>query len=603
MIETNTLNNQNKAKYDEITLSDNRVAPAEIVKPKKVGTPTNEEAEKVEVSEKRQFQNYQTHTPLKSGNIELQQLKVNNNEERIPVNKKRNIGLELTWNNITMIAKKEEGSFMGEKTITEKKILNDVSGNLHTGNTLAIMGASGAGKTTLLNFLSRKIVSSTLTSTGEVTLNGKTMEDEDFQAISSYVMQDDMLDSTMTPIETLIFTAQLRMKGSRSEIEERVQHIIKLLRIEKCKNTKIGDSINRGVSGGERKRVSIAVELLSDLPIIFLDEPTTGLDSFNAYEVVNTLNDLSKNNGKMIIFTIHQPASEIFGLIDKLCIMALGRVCYFGERASVFQYFDQARLPIPINYNPFEHFIEVTNLSIVKEEYVLDAYPQLKEKEDIHDRYEYLVDQMAELYNKNYLSEPEKKYTEITSEISNLIEDKKIPFSTFDQTMLLFLRLILISRRNQKVLVARMFQNIILGTVIALVWANSPTDKTGLRDRLGYYIMVLMMCVIGTTSQTMLVFAEDRGVFLRERASFLYSPLAYFISKILVNIALVLVTIPALGTITYYSVNLNDLYGYNFWVFQGILILITIGAVAYSFFLGSMVKDSQALASLNIVSS
>lgn len=159
-------------------------------------------------------------------------------------------------------------------------------------------------------------------------------------------MQDDMLESSMTPKEILLFTAKLRLKGSLEEIEERVDYLLGLLRIKKCQNTRIGNNLIRGVSGGERKRTSIACELLSDSKILFLDEPTTGLDSYNAYEVIHNMNILAKQN-KIIIFTIHQPASEIFHLLDKICILSLGKTVFFGKTDRMYDYFKHVQLEIP----------------------------------------------------------------------------------------------------------------------------------------------------------------------------------------------------------------------------------------------------------------
>ena len=110
---------------------------------------------------------------------------------------------------------------------------------------------------------------------------------------------------------------------------ERVDNIIEELRLKKCENTKIGGPLVKGVSGGERKRTSIGVELITDPSLIFLDEPTTGLDSFTATSVMETLRDLS-SKGRTIIQTIHQPNSDMFEMMDQLMLLALGKIIYFN---------------------------------------------------------------------------------------------------------------------------------------------------------------------------------------------------------------------------------------------------------------------------------
>jgi len=268
---------------------------------------------------------------------------------------------------------------------------------------LAIIGSSGAGKTTLLNFLSQKIEASKLKIEGEVKLNNQPINIDQFNALASYVMQDDILEPVMTPAEVLLFTAKLKLDEPIEEIERKVFSMIKELNLMKCKDTQIGNELIRGVSGGERKRTSIGVELISDPDIIFLDEPTTGLDSYNAYEVIDLLKQLSKQ-GKMVIFTIHQPCSEIYELLEKLYVLALGKTIYFGSSEKAYNMFEKFGIPVPLNYNPFEHFIENTTLSAIEnvnENNYPFAYLNLKSIEDNQERYKLYVTHLNETFTQN----------------------------------------------------------------------------------------------------------------------------------------------------------------------------------------------------------
>jgi len=200
-----------------------------------------------------------------------------------------------------------------------KKIIDGVWGTVMPGQFLAIIGASGAGKTTLLNFLSGREISNNLVKTGKITANGVEKETiEGFSTLSAYVQQDDILFQTMAVRECLEFAAKLKLPGTLAQQLARVDEVIAILKLTKCQNTKIGGPLVKGVSGGERKRTSIGVELITDPTLIFLDEPTTGLDSFTATSVMETLGDLARKDGRTVISTIHQPNSDIFEQFDRL---------------------------------------------------------------------------------------------------------------------------------------------------------------------------------------------------------------------------------------------------------------------------------------------
>ena len=171
--------------------------------------------------------------------------------------------------------------------------------------TLTYKCGIGAGKTTLLNYLSGREISQNLVKKGKILVNGVDRDKiKGFAAFSAYVQQDDILFQTMTVRECLEFAAKLKLKGTMQEKMGRVEETIKELRLNKCQNTKIGGPLVKGVSGGERKRTSIGVELITDPNLIFLDEPTTGLDSFTATAVMEILRDLALT-GRTIISTIH----------------------------------------------------------------------------------------------------------------------------------------------------------------------------------------------------------------------------------------------------------------------------------------------------------
>jgi energy-coupling factor transporter ATP-binding protein EcfA2 len=169
----------------------------------------------------------------------------------------------------------------------------------------------------------------------------------------------------MTVRECLEFAAKLKLPGTIEQKMMRVENIIEELRLTKCQNTKIGGPLVKGVSGGERKRTSIGVELITDPNLIFLDEPTTGLDSFTATSVMETLKELSKQ-GRTIIQTIHQPNSDIFEMFDRLMLMAKGRIIYFNEARLAVDHFAAIGYKCPELSNPSDYFMSIMSIETIE---------------------------------------------------------------------------------------------------------------------------------------------------------------------------------------------------------------------------------------------
>jgi len=216
--------------------------------------------------------------------------------------------MQLSWIDITITADPPTGRCANKSgQIKEKKIIIDnAHGTVMPGQFLAIIGASGAGKTTLLNFLSGREISQNLKKTGKILINGADRDTlANFSSYSAYVQQDDILFQTMTVRECLTFAARLKLRGTEEEKIARVNKMIATLKLTKCQNTRIGGPLVKGVSGGERKRTSIGVELITDPNLIFLDEPTTGLDSFTATAVMESLGDLARKQNRTVVSTIH----------------------------------------------------------------------------------------------------------------------------------------------------------------------------------------------------------------------------------------------------------------------------------------------------------
>jgi ABC-type multidrug transport system ATPase subunit len=176
------------------------------------------------------------------------------------------------------------------------------------------------------------------------------------------VTQSDDLIGTLTVNETVYYSASLRLSSKipRAEKKSIVESTIREMGLMECRNTPVGNWHLRGLSGGERRRLSIALEILTRPRLLFLDEPTSGLDSAAAFFVVSTLRNLARD-GRTVIASIHQPSSEVFELFDNLTLLSGGRLVYFGEAKAAREHFAASGFPCPALRSPSDHFLRAIN--------------------------------------------------------------------------------------------------------------------------------------------------------------------------------------------------------------------------------------------------
>ncbi|CAN1308861.1 ABC transporter G family member STR2 [Linum perenne] len=219
------------------------------------------------------------------------------------------------------------------------------------------MGPSGAGKSTLLDGLAGRIASGSLK--GKVSLDGRLMSPGLIKRTSAYVMQDDRLFPMLTVYETLLFAADFRLGAIPIyEKKDRVEKLIEQLGLSSTRNTYIGDEGTRGVSGGERRRVSIGVDIIHGPSLLFLDEPTSGLDSTSAHSVIEKVRGIAES-GSTVILTIHQPSSRILLLLDHLIILARGQLMFQGSPRDVSLHLGRMGKKVPKGENSIEFLIDI----------------------------------------------------------------------------------------------------------------------------------------------------------------------------------------------------------------------------------------------------
>lgn len=243
-----------------------------------------------------------------------------------------------------------------------KQILTNIQGVAHPGEITAIMGASGAGKTTFLDILARKNKRGEVK--GNFYVNGEKVNDTEYKNVVGFVDQEDTMLPTLTVHETILTSALLRLPRDMTTAakEQRVYEVEKQLGIHHIRDSLIGseEGKGRGISGGEKRRVGIACELVTSPSILFLDEPTSGLDAYNAYNVIECLVTLAKTYKRTVIFTIHQPRSNIVALFDRLMLLAKGRAVYSGPFSECQDYFDEIGYACPPGFNIADYLVDLT---------------------------------------------------------------------------------------------------------------------------------------------------------------------------------------------------------------------------------------------------
>ena len=221
--------------------------------------------------------------------------------------------------------------------LSEQVLLTSVSGKFSTGTLTGILGPSGSGKTTLLNVLSGRLKNTG----GSLLVNDLEDDINRYQKVIGYVPQDDILLRNLTVSEILYHSANLRLPETLTaeERKRKVNDTIKILSLEHVRNVEIGDEFARGISGGERKRVNIASELVAGPAVLFLDEPTTGLDSASAFDCIQCLKKVA-DIGTNVICVLHQPGNAAFAFFDKILLLSQGgRIAYLGPSEKCVPYF------------------------------------------------------------------------------------------------------------------------------------------------------------------------------------------------------------------------------------------------------------------------
>jgi ATP-binding cassette subfamily G (WHITE) protein 1 len=464
-----------------------------------------------------------------------------------------------------------------------RHVLKDISGIHDAGRMLAILGPSGAGKTTLLNILGGNLRQTS----GQIMLNGEeAYSPTDITELSAFVHQDDCLLPTMTVKETILFAAHMRLPYSMSNSKkaQRAANAISLLGLKKCQHTMIGSTVEgtRGVSGGERKRCAIATELLTNPSVIFLDEPSSGLDAYAAFSLGSVLKTLC-HLGKTVVMTIHQPSSDLYDLFDDMLLLANGQTVFWGPSANSVQYFAQMGYSCPPFCNPCDYFfLHVLNVSSPSGDMKLQ--------------------QLHEAWRTSGSSKATKKgISHLLADNENTIKDiilsQKAGVPCLRKMSLLTRRGFKHFFRNKMLLPSRLLQALLSSLVAMAVFWGVTDNQTGIMARSGVLFYFAANTLFSSVLSVLSAFSSERSVFMREYSNGAYSVFVYFFSKILVEYPFQILIPILVSASSYFAVGLQA-HVANFFVFCTCLVLVNLVGTNIGLMLSSAFSDVSIALSL-----
>ncbi|KAI9354338.1 hypothetical protein DFJ73DRAFT_827456 [Zopfochytrium polystomum] len=423
------------------------------------------------------------------------------------------------------------GRMKTENVMQERRILRNVSGVFRPGRLTAIMGSSGAGKTSLLNIIAGEVTTGVVS--GKILVNGTPVSGHDIRELSGYVHQDDVIMGTMTVREAIEMSAALRLPKSMSQNErrDRVERLIETLNLRRAENTQIGNATIKGVSGGERKRCALGRELLVRPAILFLDEPTTGLDTFTALSVIKTLKVLAAT-GRTVVVTIHQPSSDIYKCFDDYILMADGRIMYMGEAGRVaVDYFARCGFPCPRLSNPPDFFF----MSILHSRAPGAGSPTDISWRSADESDEDHVQRLLDLWENSKENKDLQSYMSYKSRQGGVTKTVIREYTSFGtQLSYLYIRACKNAYRDPAVLVKKVAMSVFQILVIGLTYLNTDQKdgQAAIQNRFGVLYYLVATSVMQSMSSNLTIFGNEKHVFLREEGAGYYKVTPYFLSKI-----------------------------------------------------------------------
>lgn len=497
------------------------------------------------------------------------------------------------------------------------EILHGVLGEIRPGEMIAIMGGSGAGKTTMLNILAGKV--SVGHPSGVVIVNGARRDPKVWPFIKSFVEQEDILDENLTVSEFLRFGVDMRNKLAEFTVAQKDAKVTKLMKamgLTRLANRKIGSPSSKdGISGGERKRVSIAFELAAERRVLFLDEPTTGLDAGTSAELLETIGTLSRVHMLSVICCIHQPSAKMLQKFDKILLLSLGRTIFFGSLPEITDHLNEHGFYCPEQENPADWILDV--ISVDNSNGGVNRQESLERISRLHTAWEVIEAANTGEFHRRTASLSQSTRARswaarMTASVRSFVsthsaEDPRTarrsvtslflphrqprvkpeeishwPHNRLTEFFFLLRRYVLIETRNHATNMFLFFEFLLLSIILGFVYFRLTRENFGgFQSRVGLFATIPALIITLISVELMVLFTNKRKLIIRERFGHLYRLSDAYVANVLALIPVRLVSVILFGTIMYYLTGLRtDSFTY-FLVYIGFVCLIGLFAIFF----------------------
>ncbi|XP_075167231.1 ATP-binding cassette sub-family G member 1-like [Haematobia irritans] len=459
------------------------------------------------------------------------------------------------------------------KVPISKNILRGISGEFRAGELSAILGPSGSGKSTLLNILADYRIHLT---SGQICINGAPRHTKEFRKISRYILQDDYVCPQFTVMETMIYASKFKLPNNTTDTERQnvIDGYLKVFLLRDKANTFISN-----ISGGERKRLCIAMELLDNPSVLFLDEPTTGLDEFSASQCITLLKRLA-TSGRTIICSIHCPSARLFQMFDRVTVISSGQCIYQGPVDCIVPFLQKFQLNCPITYNPADYIIEVaTNFH-----------------GNFHDKmvYEMNNGKRCEWGTPSKLEPSELQYYEFSLGEGASEENREWKTHWWSEYSWIFCRIMQQMWRDKSNIKLTMATNVGMSFILGYAYFGIGYDAPLGMFNYNLALLSVVQFVFLSLPATLTYIPQRIQYLRREHFNQWYRASSYFMALITCQIPSACVT-AIIGSSLIYVLSGQPLQWFRFALFVGIIILTSATASSFGLFIGTRLRLLNAL--------